>query len=372
MEIIHVVLGKANPDRMNGVNNVVYQLATHQAYYGRDVVVWGITKITSHNYGVRNFKTHLFKAKSNIFCVDKKLIEQIIHAKERNVIFHIHGGWIPTFSTFTKLLSRHKIPFVFTPHGAYNSIAMNRSKWLKKIYFYLFEKSLLKRASTIHCIGKSEIKGIKKLINSLPLFLTPYGFEINKLIPKITFSVEQDFIIGFVGRLDIYTKGLDLLLDGFEQFQKKENNAKLWIVGDSEQRIILEKVIASKGLENNVVLWGSKFGKAKHNLMNKFHVFAHPSRNEGLPSSVLEAAAMGIPCVISEATNVGDYIRKYNCGVTVDNEDSAAITKALFYLNEKKIKGQLNKLGIQSKEMVKNEFNWEHIITEFDKLYALG
>ena len=67
MEIIHIILGKANPERMNGVNKVVYQLATQQSHSGRDVKVWGITKNISHDYGVRNFETRLFQAKTNIF-----------------------------------------------------------------------------------------------------------------------------------------------------------------------------------------------------------------------------------------------------------------------------------------------------------------
>ena len=44
MEIIHLVMGKANPQRMNGVNKVVYQLATKQAEAGIKVQVWGFTK----------------------------------------------------------------------------------------------------------------------------------------------------------------------------------------------------------------------------------------------------------------------------------------------------------------------------------------
>lgn len=62
MEIIHLILGKANPDRMNGVNKVVFQLASQQAAAGRKVAVWGITKDTTHNYGARNFETQLFRA----------------------------------------------------------------------------------------------------------------------------------------------------------------------------------------------------------------------------------------------------------------------------------------------------------------------
>ncbi|MFT5261629.1 MAG: glycosyltransferase involved in cell wall biosynthesis [Polaribacter sp.] len=370
MEIIHIILGKANPERMNGVNKVVYQLATQQTISGRKVSVWGITKNTLHNYGNRNFKTNLFPAKKNIFHIDQKLVEQIIKAKKRKAVFHLHGGWIPTFFTVSSLLSKHNIPFVFTPHGAYNIIAMTKSKWMKKIYFQVFEKQLLRRASAIHCIGKSEVEGIQSIIKTSNTFLMPYGFETESLPPRITDEKKEDFIIGFVGRMDIYTKGLDLLLDAFEAFQKKEKNAKLWIVGDSDERPNLEKMIATKKLQNEVILWGSKFGKEKQALLRKMHVFAHPSRNEGLPSSVLEAASMGIPCLITEATNVGEFIRRYSCGESVKNENSDAITQALFRLNENRKNGQLEMLGQRAQKMVKEEFNWNHIVNEFDKLYT--
>jgi len=42
INIIHLVLGKANPQRMNGVNRVVHQLANTQAALGQSVTIWGI------------------------------------------------------------------------------------------------------------------------------------------------------------------------------------------------------------------------------------------------------------------------------------------------------------------------------------------
>ena len=68
MEIIHIVLGKANPDRMNGVNKVVFQLATKQAESGRKVTVWGITKDPIKNFPDRNFETVLFPLESGHHC----------------------------------------------------------------------------------------------------------------------------------------------------------------------------------------------------------------------------------------------------------------------------------------------------------------
>ncbi len=368
MEIIHLILGKANPNRMNGVNKVVYQLATRQAASGRKVSVWGITKDTSHNYGDRNFETVLFNTKKNPFSIDTSLKQAILSKKEQSV-FHLHGGWIPIYSSISAFLSNHKIPFVLTAHGAYNTIAMQRSKFTKNAYFRIFEKGLLSKANKIHSIGESEVDGLQNIFPNNKSFLLPYGFEASE-----TISTEKkatgDFIIGFVGRLDIYTKGLDLLVNSFQKFNQIYPKSKLWIVGDSDERNKFQDIINRKNLSEKVVLWGSKFGTEKDELMHGMHIFAHPSRNEGLPSSVLEASSMGIPCVVTKATNVAGYIRQMNAGVAIENEDEQAMTSAfeqLFKMNER---DQLRQMSDNAKSMVDKIFNWDKIINDFDMLYS--
>lgn len=370
MEIIHVVLGKANPERMNGVNKVVYQLATRQASQGKKVSLWGITHTLQHNYGTRNFETRLYQAYRNPFQLDKQMITDLSAMKEKAII-HLHGGWIPVFATLSWELARLKIPFVLTPHGAYNSIAMQRSNWTKKIYFELFEKKLLKRVSKIHCIGESEVDGLKSIFMTGKTFLLPYGFEGIKTIQSIRQN-EKRFVIGFVGRLDIHTKGLDLLLDAFSNFYKEHSDSSVWIVGDSGERALLEKMVQSKGLENKVVLWGSKFGKDKDELMQQMDVFVHPSRNEGLPSSVLEAASLGIPCLVSKATNVGSYVLRHQAGYVIDNENSEQLRKKLEVLYLIKKIDSLRKMGAGAKKMIEHSFSWDSIVREFDQLYQVA
>ena len=55
MEIIHIILGKANPERMNGVNKVVHEMASNQTQRGYEVMVWGITTNPVHDYPERGF-----------------------------------------------------------------------------------------------------------------------------------------------------------------------------------------------------------------------------------------------------------------------------------------------------------------------------
>ena len=371
MEVIHIVLGKANPERMNGVNKVVHQLATKQVNFDVKASVWGITNDKEKNYGERNFETQLFLKQRNPFAISEELKSAII-GKKGKVIFHLHGGWIPVFYSLAKLLDKHKIQFVFTPHGAYNTIAMTRSSWSKKLYFSLFEKKLLNRTSKIHCIGKSEVKGLKKIFENKKSILLPYGYENNKAI-TIENTANANIVFGFIGRLDIYTKGLDTLIQAFAEFKKSLPEAQLWIVGDSSEKYILENLIKGKSLEKNVILYGSKFGAEKEDLLQKMDIFVHPSRNEGLPLSVIEAASFGKPCIVTDATNIGTQIMNCRAGISIYSQSSTQLYEAMqkmFSVWENP--AAFKEMQENAIRMVKENYNWKKLISQFNTdLYTI-
>ena len=371
MEIIHIVLGKANPDRMNGVNKVVYQLVTNQINFNVKASVWGITNDLNNNYEERNFETQLFLKQRNPFAFSQELKTAIIQKKDQ-AVFHLHGGWIPVFYSLAKLMNKYQIKFVLTPHGAYNTIAMKRSSWLKKIYFSLFEKKILQKTSKIHCIGKSEVIGLNLIFKNEVSILLPYGYENSKKVAPLN-STNPAIVFGFIGRLDIYTKGLDTLLEAFEKFHKKQPDAQLWIVGDSKEKSILKKQIKEKSLENSVILYGSKFGAEKETLLQKMDVFVHPSRNEGLPLSVIEAASFGKPCIVTDATNIGDLIVDCKAGITIYSQSSELLNEAmeeLFF--DWKNPMEFSKIQNNALKMVEETYSWKKIITQFNNdLYAI-
>ncbi len=369
MEIIHIVLGKANPERMNGVNKVVYQLASKQAESGRKVKVWGITADTTKNFSDRSFETLLFPMGLHKFAIDTSL-KAAIKAHADHAVFHIHGSWISTFWAVARTLKKYNARYIVTPHGGYNTIAMQKNNFVKKIYFQLFEKNVLHSAYKIHSIGQSETIGLSTIFHENKNYLLPYGYEVESQAPSLA-KYEDKFIIGFVGRLDIYTKGLDLLLNAFQSFQKQVPIAELWILGDSEEKEILKAQVIEKKLINKVKLFGSKFGIVKENIMSEMHVFAHPSRNEGLPASVLEAAAMGLPCIVSRATNVAETIETYNAGIAVANECESDIADAMMTLHNEWNKNLLSQIGENGKLMVKKHFAWSTILPQFDIMYGI-
>lgn len=371
MEIIHIVLGKANPNRMNGVNKVVYQMAVKQAEMRTKVSVWGITADLSTNFEERNFETKLFLKSKNPFKINGELKKALLSKKE-NTIFHIHGGWIPIFYSISKVLQSNQINFVFTPHGAYNTIAMKRNFWIKKLYFQLFEKTVLKNSNKIHNIGKSESMGLSHFFENNKSVLLPYGFE-NQMKPESFTSKNKDIVFGFIGRLDIYTKGLDTLLLAFEKVVTQHPNAKLWIIGDSNEKEKLTTLIIKSKLCKNVILFGSQFGEKKNNLLKKMDVFVHPSRNEGLPTSVIEAASFGKPCVVSNATNISELIESYHAGKSISEQNSnelydVLIEMILIWKNNK----AYETMSKNAVKLVEESFNWKKVISDLNQnLYEI-
>ncbi len=367
MEIIHLVLGKANPDRMNGVNKVVCQLAAHQHRQGRNVAIWGITKNLSRNFGERPFQTELFPAASQPFAISKPLRNAIEKKARQKTVFHLHGGWIPVYATLARLFNRLDIRFVITGHGAYNTMAMQRSKWLKKTYFALFEKPMLRNAWKIHSIGESEVRGLQTIYPNNKNFLLPYGFEFKPTNNARTPNPEG-FTIGFMGRLDTRTKGLDLLIRAFHEFQNTDSDSILWIIGDGPGKADMEKFIAANKVKN-VVFWGSKFGREKENLVSQLHVFVHPSRNEGLPASVLEAAASQVPVIVSEPTNVAAQVRRYNAGTAIVHNNVNDLAEAFIQLRQTD-EQTMKTISANASAMVREAFSWDRLVDNFDLLYS--
>lgn len=369
MGIVHLILGKANPEKMNGVNKVVYNIAEKQAGKNIHVEVWGISENTDINFPERAFITKIFKRKKNPFSVPEDLKKAILESDE-STIFHLHGGWIPVFASVSSFLKKNNRRYVITPHGAYNAIAMNKSKTIKKIYFTLFEKNVIKNASKIHCIGESEIDGLQSVFPNDKSVLITYGFDTVKDLFYCN-SDKNNMIFGFVGRLDIYTKGLDLLIESFASFSKEQPNSKFWIIGDSNEKSDLIKIIERHEITDKVELLGSKFGEEKNSLIKKMDVFVHPSRNEGLPVSVIEAANFGKPCIVTKNTNIGHLIEKYNAGINIPFPDSKLLEQAFIEIhNIWKDQNQYEKICQNAVKMVEEAFDWNRILEEMNtKLY---
>ena len=93
-------------------------------------------------------------------------------------------------------------------------------------------------------------------------------------------------------------KNHKFLVDFFAEIVKRQSNAKLLLIGEGDLRAEIEQQVREKKLEGNVILTGIRSDVP--DLLQMTDVFLFPSVYEGLPLSVIEAQAAGLPCLISD------------------------------------------------------------------------
>lgn len=371
MNIIHLVLGKANPERMNGINKVVHNLATEFKNLGHQVSVWGITPSPNEKTSERIYDLRLFKSSNNKFSISKELI-QAVEEVNKDTIFHLHGGFVPEFYQFSKLLIKHKLAYVVTPHGNYAANAMKKNKTIKFLYFHQFEVKMLKSCKALHCIGQKEWEDLDKISNIPQKVLIPNGQNLDD-IPHIEIAKKSTEIpiFGFCGRITKEQKGLDLLLEGFHIYlNEHKSNGELWLIGEGEYLEEMKKRALALKIDKQIQFFGTKYGNEKFELIARMDAFYHPSRNEGLPTAVLEAAALEVPCVVSEYTNMGSYIENNDAGIFMKKNTAIEIAETMNQISKMKKAEILAQKGRNARNMISNQFNWNKIAQELVKVYS--
>lgn len=361
MKIIHVLKGKADPNTMNGVNKVVHFLATYGKRQGLDVEVWGIANTPDirheHSYLLR-----LFPPFRNRFFPGKE-IKAAIAALGSDTIIHMHSVFLPELYAVSRLLRKQRIPWVLTPHAGYNAESMKKNMLVKQCYMILFERKILEQSRALHAISEEESIRLTALVPNRSVVSIPNGQEIGlqDYIREKSSSVQRP-IFAFCGRLEQRHKGLDLLLEGFAQYRSDHGAGLLWLIGDGPHRRQLEEQTERLGLNDSVIFWGPLFGEEKLNRLAEADVFVHTSRWEGLPTAVLEAAAIGLPTLVSEETGLGHVIKKYNSGYVLSRNTPKQIAAALSTAEDDYISGLLSEKSEAIRNMIVECFDWNDII----------
>ena len=134
----------------------------------------------------------------------------------------------------------------------------------------------------------------------LPNAIGAAAYRADELVRKegrTELGVEDAVVLGHVGRFN-EQKNHPFLIDLFAEAVKKEPRVRLVLVGDGEGRAAIEKKVQTLGLTDKVLFLGVRSDVPR--LLQAMDVFVFPSLYEGLPVSLVEAQAAGLPCVISD------------------------------------------------------------------------
>src|SRR3989338_3333175 len=156
-------------------------------------------------------------------------------------------------------------------------------------------------------------------------------------------------------------KGHKYLLEAFENIYKENNNVKLLIVGDGEEKENLLKQIENYQSKNNILFLGKRNDVPK--LLKISDIFVFPTLFEGMSNVIMEAMASGLPIITTNIPENKGLIEDNKTGILVQIKNSAEIKNSL----KKIIENQeiRIKIGQNSKEKIQNQFGLNKIAQKF-------
>lgn len=180
------------------------------------------------------------------------------------------------------------------------------------------------------------------------------GTIISNGISYVEENISDGSYISYIGRIDIYHKGLDILIDAI-----KDGNLQVpvRIAGKGKDIEKLKNYIKSLNLEEKVFFEGFLSGEEKYNFIRNSKFLLMPSRFEAQGIVALEAAAMGKPVIVSDIPEL-KYVVENGFGISFKSGDSVDLKrKILFLLEQPELIKEMGKKGI---EFAKN-FTWDKI-----------
>lgn len=138
----------------------------------------------------------------------------------------------------------------------------------------------------------------------------------------------KNLIIGTIANVDVRYKGQEYIIKAIAKLNKKGYNFRYELVGGGDQTFL--KNLAKKcGIEKSVFFKGALLHDDVMKWLDGIDIYAQPSKQEGLPRSVIEAMSRGVPCIGSDVAGIPELLDK-ECIFEKSNVKS--ITKKIVWI----------------------------------------
>jgi glycosyltransferase involved in cell wall biosynthesis len=275
-------------------------------------------------------------------------------ARRNAQLLHIYFGQIAVH--LLPLIRTWEKPSIVSFHGADAIVEMNKPAYreatrqmLAAVKLALVRSESLRRA--VVDLGCDE-KKIEVQHTGIPLDEFPFR---ERTAPK---NGEWRFVQA--GRL-IEKKGLPVTLRAFARFLKRYPNATLTVAGDGPLLGQIQDLARELKIDNRISFTGFISQEQLRDIYNASHIFLHPSETgpdgnqEGIPNSMLEAMASGLPVFATQHGGIPEAIENSVSGVLVPERNHEELSRAL--LNAVQDPGFLSRIAHAGAEVARKNFD---------------
>ncbi len=282
-------------------------------------------------------------------------------------VLHVHGEFILDNLLASRLF---RCPIVVTPHGALHPIVLTKSRQFAKKVYLSTERVLSQgRRKIFHALSPMESEHLAAVLPSTPTYCVPQG--ASPLMPGapsrptvMSMKGPETLAFVFLGRLDVFTKGLDIVLDAFERVTElsARRDLRLIFAGPDckDGRAWLEQRITGRRIEDWVRFTGALSGAEAAAVLAEADVYVQLSRHEGFPLSVAEALLADKPSILSTAIGTISYpeiASLHHIKIVPPSREEAAraMLDAADHLPE------LTRAAVACRQVIRDFFSWDRI-----------
>ncbi|KAB7519436.1 glycosyltransferase family 4 protein [Halosegnis rubeus] len=354
MRILRVAQ-KVYPEHPGGGPYHVHAMSRDQAAMGHDVTVLTVSDDDSLPRREERNGYTLIRKSPTIELLENEMsfgVGQYLRIASDFDVIHAHSHLY--FSTNLTAIQRRlgDTPLAITNHGLYSQSA---PKWLFEFYLHTAGRWTFNQADVVFCYTKEDRERVRDFGVNSPVEVVWNGVDIGRFNPNKNGSslIEHDGpVVLFVGRL-VEGKRPQDAIKAVSQLPE-ELNVKLYVVGNGPMRSELE-AMADQSAEF--------IGQVSYDKMPAIYQCADalilPSRAEGLPRTILEAMASGIPTVATDLKQVAPVIGEGGKTVRVGNVDG--FTTAL--------KAVLDGDYEDPRPLVEEKFDWEDTVRSTTRVF---
>lgn len=308
-----------------------------------------------------------------------ELVSKLAPLVRSGSVVHTHGLWMHPGVAARQSSRRARCPLMISPHGMLEPWALQNSRWKKRLASWWFEDQNLRSAHCLHALCQAEARSIRSYGLRNPIAIIPNAIdaaemetpeaEIGKAVSRKRIKLEGlepgRKILLFLSRLHP-KKGLENLLPAWARQQQ----AKEWVLviagaGEPAYEQQLRRLVIEYSLERTVLFCGSVYGEDKKQLLAAADAFVLPSFSEGFSMAILEAAASGLPVLLTPECNFPE-LAAADAALVVAPEATAIETglNRLLALTDEERK----QMGNRGRALVRESYTWPVVA---DKMLAV-
>ena len=283
---------------------------------------------------------------------------------KRQEIQHIHSHYAINAASIALVISRMlDITFSFTVHNTFFTDQIILKEKLRAARF-IVAISEYSRDFLLQLVPEEDLKDKFHIVHC--------GVSPDRFLPPTRKATSQPPLIFSIAQLT-ERKGMPVLVKACRILNERGYDFQCVIAGDGSQRPLLEQFITEYQLEDKVQLIGVVFQEQLASYLSRTDIFVLPcltasnGDRDGIPVVLMEAMAMGIPCVSTYVSGIPELIQDGQNGLLVCEKDTIALADAVQrLLDDEALRVGLGKKGRQK---VLREFNIKKSATQLAALF---